>query len=71
MLTVDMDIVGRKMEWAGVTFDPVRVLERTRSLRGGWDMELQSLMEHVPPFDVAISTLEELLEGVGATDPVP
>ena len=61
-ITVDMDLVERKMEWAGETFDPERVLERTKNLRAGWDMELLSLMEHVPPFDEALSTLEDLFD---------
>ena len=67
-ITVDMDLVERKMEWAGETFDPERVLERTENLRAGWDMELLSLMKHVPPFDEALSTLEDLFDSFEAKD---
>ncbi len=61
-VTVDMDIVERKMEWGDEVFDGAKVLERSRHLRSGWDKELEALMEHVPPFDEAFSALEGLLE---------
>jgi predicted nucleotidyltransferase component of viral defense system len=65
-VTVEMDLMERKMEWAGETFDPKRVLERTGNLRAGWDKELLSLMEQVPPFDEALLVLEGLLGGLKA-----
>lgn len=61
-VTVDMDIVEKKMEWGDETYDGANVLERSRLLRSGWDKELESLMEHIPPFDEALSALEGLLE---------
>jgi len=67
-VTVGMALVEKKMEWGDETFDRSKVLERTRYLRTGWDKELESLMEHVPPFDEAFTALEGLLEGLGATD---
>ncbi len=67
-ITVEMDLVGKKMEWAGETFDPKMVIVRTRSLRTGWDGELRSLMEDVPSFDEALSALEGLLESFEGAD---
>jgi len=67
-VTVDMDLVEKKMEWAGESFDPKVVIERARNLRTGWDRELRSLMEDVPPFDEALSALEGMLENLEGMD---
>jgi predicted nucleotidyltransferase component of viral defense system len=61
-VTTGRDLVDRKMDWYGRTLDTARVLEGAQRLRRGWDRELGSLMERVPPFDDALSALEVLLD---------
>jgi predicted nucleotidyltransferase component of viral defense system len=61
-VTLDMDLVERKMEWGDQSFEVADILDRTKYIRGVWDKELRSLMEHIPPFDKAFVALEGLLE---------
>jgi predicted nucleotidyltransferase component of viral defense system len=63
-VTVSRDLVDRKMEWGDQTFDGAHILERAEHIRSVWDKELRSLMEHVPPFEDALSALEDLLNGL-------
>jgi predicted nucleotidyltransferase component of viral defense system len=63
-IEVDPTVLGKKMDWTGRAFDPVKVLETAEHIEGVWDKELRSLLEHVPPYDEAYSVLEKVLEDI-------
>lgn len=63
-IAVDPTTLGKKMEWTGLTFDPAKVLESAEYIKGVWDKELRSLMEHVPDYDEAYSVLEKVLKDI-------
>jgi predicted nucleotidyltransferase component of viral defense system len=66
-VTVDRDLVDKKMKWGDQTIDKEDILERAKYIGSVWDKELRSLIEHVPPFDEALSALEHLLEDLEGT----
>ena len=61
-ITTALDLVEKKMEWGDRAFDRAKILDCADHVKGVWEKELRSLMEHIPPFDEAYSALEGLLD---------
>jgi predicted nucleotidyltransferase component of viral defense system len=60
-LTLDANLVERKLAYYDMPLDRTHVLGRARMLEAGWDAELRDLVEVVPPFRESLEALERLL----------
>lgn len=62
--TLDIDLANKKLEYYDLIFDASTFLRNCERLEPNWDNELQSLMEHIIPYQKALSAVKDMLSEV-------
>ncbi len=55
--TFRKELIDKKLEYYGMEFDTAASIERCKEVSRRWNDDLSSVMEHVPPMDVALDTV--------------
>lgn len=56
----DKSLTQKKLDYYNISFEPVTFLKRCEMLKSLWSQELQSLMENVPSYQEALTTIKNM-----------
>lgn len=57
----DKNLTQKKLDYYDISFEPVTFLKKCEMLKPLWSQELQSLMENVPSYQEALTTVKNML----------